>query len=411
MTAQQPICRSCEAELRVTFCDLGTSPLSNSYLTPQQMRAMEPFYPLHAYVCERCLLVQVEAFETSEHIFSDYAYFSSYSNTWLEHSRAFAELAMERLGLDSNSLVAEAASNDGYLLQYFQSRGARVIGIEPARNVAAVAVERGIPTESVFLGASSGASLRDQYGAAQLVIANNVIAHVPDLHDFFAGLEALMAPAGTLTVEFPQVQRLIEGVEFDTIYHEHFSYYSFYALERVLERHALHAIDVEELATHGGSLRVWIARKGDTRSASPRVEGQREQERRFGIERLETYSTFSEKAAARKREVLRFLIDARERGLRVAGYGAPAKGNTLLNYCGIRTDLIAYTVDRNPHKQGMFLPGSRIPVLAPEHYLQDRPDLIFILPWNLKDEIIAQQAIAREWGARFVVAMPALQVL
>lgn len=403
-------CRGCGSALTTTFVDLGLSPLSNAYVRADRARAGEPFYPLHAYVCDTCFLVQVDAFESAEQIFGDYAYFSSYSDSWLAHCRQYAQAAHERLQLGNDSLVIEAASNDGYLLQYFRELGTRTLGVEPARNVAAVAQQRGIETEPVFLGADTAAQLAKRYGAADLLIANNVVAHVPDLHDFFAGLRTLLKPSGTLTVEFPHLVRLIEGVEFDTIYHEHFSYYSFYAFERVLERHGLQAVDVQELPTHGGSLRVWIGHAEQRAKEEPAVAEMRAAERRFGIADLATYEAFSRSVELRKREILSFLIDARNNGKTVAGYGAPAKGNTLLNYCGVRADMIAYTVDRNPAKQGTLLPGSRIPVFEPARLRKTQPDFVFVLPWNLKDEIVEQLSYVRDWGGRFVTAVPSLQI-
>lgn len=405
-----PSCRNCGEDLVETFVDLGMSPLSNAYVAPQRARAMEPFYPLHAFVCGACFLVQVEAFETPERIFGDYAYFSSYSDSWLEHSRRFAERAAVRLGLRGDDLVAEAASNDGYLLQYFQEQGRRVLGIEPARNVAAVASEKGIETVSVFLGRESGARLRSKYGPAALVIANNVIAHVPDLHDFVGGLAALIGEGGTLTIEFPHLLTLMRDVEFDTIYHEHFSYYSLRSMANVLERHALRVWDVEELPTHGGSLRVWVIRQDDDRREEPGVALLRAKEAAAGLGSLERYRAFATLVAKRKRDVLRFFIEAREAGKRIAGYGAPAKGNTLLNYCGIQSDMLEYTVDRNPAKQGVLLPGSRIPVYAVERLRETKPDYVFILPWNIRDEVVEQTAFVRAWGAKYVVAMPELRV-
>ncbi len=403
-------CRGCGSALTTTFVDLGLSPLSNAYVRADRARAGEPFYPLHAYVCDTCFLVQVDAFESAEQIFGDYAYFSSYSDSWLAHCRQYAQAAHERLQLGNDSLVIEAASNDGYLLQYFRELGTRTLGVEPARNVAAVAQQRGIETEPVFLGADTAAQLAKRYGAADLLIANNVVAHVPDLHDFFAGLRTLLKPSGTLTVEFPHLVRLIEGVQFDTIYHEHFSYYSFYAFERVLERHGLQAVDVQELPTHGGSLRVWIGHAEQRAKEEPAVAEMRAAERRFGIADLATYEAFSRSVELRKREILSFLIDARNNGKTVAGYGAPAKGNTLLNYCGVRADMIAYTVDRNPAKQGTLLPGSRIPVFEPARLRETQPDFVFVLPWNLKDEIVEQLSYVRDWGGRFVTAVPSLQI-
>ena len=403
-------CRNCHAPLRNSFADLGMSPLSNSYIERARAREMEPFYPLHAYVCDVCFLVQVDAFETPEQIFGDYAYFSSFSDSWLDHSRRYAHAAIERLHLGGDALVAEAASNDGYMLQYFRDAGLPVLGIEPARNVAAVARERGIRTESVFLGKESGTSLRDEYGSASLVIANNVIAHVPDLHDFVGGLKALLAGDGVLSIEFPHLLKLIEEVQFDTIYHEHFSYYSLRTMENVLARHQLRVWDVEEIPTHGGSLRVWAVHEGDARASTVNVQRVRAIEMEHGLTQLATYLAFAPAVEKRKRSVLRFLIDARDAGHRVAGYGAPAKGNTLLNYCGVKPDLFGFTVDRNPAKQGTLLPGTRIPVYGVEKIQDEKPDYLFILPWNIRDEVVEQTSYIRDWGGKFVVAMPAVDV-
>jgi SAM-dependent methyltransferase len=401
-------CRNCGASLHVTFADLGAQPLSNSYVARERAKAPEPFYPLHAFVCERCFLVQLEAFESPENIFGDYAYFSSYSDTWLAHSEALARDAAINLGLGPESLVIEAASNDGYLLQYFERRGIPVLGIEPAHNVAAAARERGIPTVSVFLGRETAVEIVREHNQADLVIANNVIAHVPDLHDFVEGLSVLLAPGKALSIEFPHLMQLIEQVQFDTIYHEHFSYFSLHSMELVLRAHGLEVYDVDEIPTHGGSLRVWASNVPI--AASKRLQVLRDKEKRFGITDLATYASFAEKVKQRKRDLLRFLMDSAEKGLEIAGYGAPAKGNTLLNYCGVREDLLAYTVDRNPVKQNTLLPGSRIPVYAPERYRETRPDYILILPWNIRDEIVAQTSYVRDWGAKYVVAIPHLEV-
>ncbi|MDE2482508.1 MAG: class I SAM-dependent methyltransferase [bacterium] len=409
--SSQPRCRSCGADLRTTFVDLGVSPLSNSYVPADALGRMEPYYPLHAFVCDVCFLVQVEAYETPEAIFSNYAYLSSYSDSWLAHCETYAALAIERLGLEPNAFVVEAASNDGYLLRYFKERGLRTLGIEPARNVAEIARERGIETEAIFLGVASGNDVRGRHGAADLVIANNVIAHVPDVHDFFGGLRALLAPNGTITVEFPHLVRLIEGVEFDTIYHEHFSYYSLFALEALLAKVGLKAVDVDRLSTHGGSLRVWIRHASDVRPETAALDALRGEERRFGITDSSTYAAFAERVATRKREIWQFLISAAEAGKSVAGYGAPAKGNTLLNYCGIKPSEIPFTVDRNPLKVGTYLPGSRIPVFSPERLRERKPDYVLILPWNIRDEVTEQVGFIREWGGRFVVAMPRLEVM
>jgi SAM-dependent methyltransferase len=404
-------CRNCDALLATTFVDLGVSPLSNSYVLPERAGEMEPFYPLHARVCETCFLVQVPAFEPPEQIFSHYAYFSSYSDSWLEHSRRYADRAIDRLGLAADAIVAEAASNDGYLLQFFAQRGFAVYGVEPAKNVAAVALERGIPTEITFLGAQSGRQVREARGAATLVVANNVIAHVPQLHDFVDGLEELMAPGGTLTVEIPHLLELIDGVQFDTIYHEHFSYFSLLTMENALARHGLRLWDVERLATHGGSLRYWIVRNSDARGELPAVARLRAEERERGMDRPEIYRSFADRVVCKKREVLAFFLGAADDAKVVAGYGAPAKGNTLLNYCGIREDMMPFTVDRNPEKQRTLLPGTRIPVYGPEHLVAVKPDYVMILPWNIRDEVIAQNSNVRSWGGRFVCAMPQLEIL
>lgn len=410
-TVTAALCRNCGAPLRTTFVDLGVSPLANSYILPERAGEPEPFYPLHAFVCERCLLVQLEAFATPEDIFSDYAYFSSYSDIWLEHSRRFAATAIDRLDLGQGDLVIEAASNDGYLLQYFKAAGQRVLGIEPAANVADAARERGVPTKAVFLGKETGKRLRLAFGGASLVIANNVIGHVPDLHDFVGGLESLVSDGGAISVEIPHLLHLIEDVQFDTIYHEHFSYFSLHAMEDVLRRQGLRLYDVEKLPTHGGSLRYWIVRESDPRAALPGVARIRSEETQFGLDRLSAYERFGSSVARRKRGVLEFFLRAAEEGKTVAGYGAPAKGNTLLNYCGIRPDMLAYTVDRSAAKQGTLLPGTRIPVYAPERLAQTKPDYVFILPWNIREEVMEQMAFVRDWGARFAVGTPEIEIV
>jgi SAM-dependent methyltransferase len=403
-------CRFCGAPLEDVFVDLGMSPLANSYVAPERENAMEPFYPLRALVCGRCFLVQLEEFETPDAIFSDYAYFSSYSTSWLEHSRRYAEAMVERFGLDAESQVVELASNDGYLLQYFKQQGVPVLGVEPAANVAAVAVEKGIPTDVAFFGAATAERLAAT-AQADLIAANNVLAHVPDLNDFVGGIKALLAPGGVITVEFPHLMRLIDANQWDTIYHEHFSYFSLLTVRRVFEAHGLRLFDVEELPTHGGSLRIYGCHADDSTAETERAVELAERERAAGYERLETYTGYAGRVEADKRDILDFLIGLKREGKRVVGYGAPAKGNTLLNYCGVRRDFLDYTVDLNPHKQGHFLPGSHIPVRAPEVLAQDRPDVILILPWNLTDEIVEQLAYAREWDARFAARSPELRLL
>ena len=403
-------CRFCDAELTETFVDLGLSPLSNAYRKAEDLDRAERFYPLHAYVCGNCLLVQVQQFESPEEIFGDYAYFSSYSQTWLDHCRAYTRDVTARFALAPGASVVELASNDGYLLQYFREKGFDVLGVEPAANVAKVAVEKGIPTEVVFFGADSARKLAAGGRAADLLIGNNVLAHVPDLNDFVAGMKIILAAAGVITMEFPHLLRLIERNQFDTIYHEHFSYFSFLAVEKVFSAHGLRLFDVEELATHGGSIRIYGCHAESDRPGEARVAEMHALEADAALDRIETYRGFDLKARAVKRDLLAFLIEAKRAGKTVVGYGAPAKGNTLLNYCGVRTDLLDFTVDRSPHKQGRFLPGTHIPIHAPERIMECRPDYVLILPWNIKDEIMGQMAAVRDWGGRFVVPIPTLEV-
>ena len=410
MTARN--CRFCGCALEQTFCDLGMSPLSNAFLAAEQLQRMEPFYPLHAYVCGECFLVQLQEFESPQHIFAeDYAYFSSYSDTWLEHARVYAERMIDRFGFGAKSQVIEIASNDGYLLQYFKQRSVPVLGIEPAGNVAAVAIAKGIPTLTRFFGSDTAKDLVAQGVRADLLLGNNVLAHVPDLNDFVAGTKVLLQPQGVLTIEFPHLQHLIEENQFDTIYHEHFSYFSFLAVQRVFAHHGIELFDVEELPTHGGSLRIFGRHAGHPDGPGERVRDLVARERGLRFDKLETYLAYSRRVQETKRKLLEFLISAQRDGKSVAGYGAPAKGNTLLNYCGIRTDLLGYTVDRSPHKQGKFLPGTHIPVYHPDRIRETRPDYILILPWNIKEEVISQMAYAREWGAQFVIPIPEVRVI
>jgi SAM-dependent methyltransferase len=405
-----PTCRFCGAPLDAVFADLGTSPLANTYLTAQQLEGMERFYPLRALVCGRCFLVQLEEFEKPERIFSEYAYFSSYSSTWLEHCERFTDLVVERFGLGSTSQVVELASNDGYLLQYFKQRGVPVLGIEPAANVAEVALGKGIPTLVRFFGRDSAREAAESY-RADLLVGNNVLAHVPDLGDFVAGMKILLNEGGVITMEFPHLMRLIEENQWDTIYHEHFSYFSFLTVSRVFEAYGLRLFDVEELPTHGGSLRIYGAHAEDGRAESDAARALRMREREAGYERIDTYLEYARRVERDKRQILSFLIELKDRGLRLVGYGAPAKGNTLLNYCGVRADFLDYTCDLSPHKQGRFLPGSHIPIRAPDAIREDRPDVVLILPWNLKDEITEQLSFIREWGGRFAARTPQLQML
>ncbi len=373
---------------------------------------MEPFYALCAYVCSKCFLVQLPAMASAEHIFSDYTYFSSYSESWLAHARAYTEVMRDRFPLDSRSLVIEIASNDGYLLQYFKQVGVPVLGVEPAQNVAKVAHDKGIPTLVKFFGETTARELVANGQQADLLLGNNVLAHVPDLNDFVRGMKLVLKPLGVITMEFPHLQRLIEECQFDTIYHEHFSYFSFLTVERVFVKHGLTLFDVEELPTHGGSLRIYGRHaKDDSKPVSERVIELREREQRLGYTEIGFYQSFAEKVMSTKRNILEFMIQAKREGKVLVGYGAPAKGNTLLNYCGIRTDMISYTVDRSPHKQGHLLPGTRIPIYAPEKIHETKPDYVLILPWNLKEEIMTQMASIREWGGKFLVLIPEVQVI
>jgi SAM-dependent methyltransferase len=402
-----PACRFCRHPLTHPFVDLGMAPLSNAFLREDQLQLMEPFYPLRPWVCERCYLVQLEQFAAPENIFSEYVYFSSYSDTWLQHARSYVEAMVARFGFDAASHIVEIASNDGYLLQYFRERDIPVLGIEPAANVAEVARAKGIPTLVRFFGTDLAGDLAREGRQADLLIANNVLAHVPDLNDFVAGFKVLLKKRGILTVEFPHLLCLMQDNQFDTIYHEHFSYFSFTTAERVLAAHGLSVFDVEELPTHGGSLRIFARHEESAAPpVSPRVADLLRREAECGIPDLGTYRSFADRVMETKRNILEFLIQARNAGKRIVGYGAPAKGNTLLNYCGIRGDFIDYTVDRNPRKQGLFLPGTHIPIEPPERIGQTKPDLIFILPWNLKEEIMEQMAYVRRWGAEFVVPIP-----
>jgi SAM-dependent methyltransferase len=398
-------CRFCGAPLRDTFVDLGPSPLCESFVALEDVERMEPFYPLHVRVCRECLLVQLPAYVDREDLFREYAYFSSYSDSWVEHARSYAEAMIARLGLGPTSSVVELASNDGYLLQHFIALGIPSLGIEPARNVAAAAEARGVPTLTEFFGRDLAGALVRERGSADLVVGNNVLAQVPDLNDFVAGIAILLGPSGTATLEFPHVVRLIEGVQFDTIYHEHFSYFSLTTVTRIAIAHGLAVHDVEELPTHGGSLRVFLGRAGRVAPA-PAVAALLDAERTGGYADVSGYLGFEECVREAKRALLTFLIEERRAGRSIAGYGAPGKGNTLLNYCGIRTDLLDYTVDRNPYKHGRFTPGTRIPIHDPSKLAETRPDVILILPWNLRDEIARQLAYTREWGARLVVPIP-----
>jgi SAM-dependent methyltransferase len=404
-------CRFCGEQLKQTFVDLGMSPLCESYVSEAQLNMMEPYYPLHVYVCGKCFLVQLEEFVSPEDIFTEYAYFSSYSDNWLKHAENYVTMSIERFGLNSGSHVVEVASNDGYLLQYFVSRGIPVLGIEPARNVAEVAIQKGVPTVMEFFGEETAKRFRKDGKNADLLLGNNVLAQVPDINNFVKGMKILLKPHGVITMEFPHIIQLMEENQFDTIYHEHFSYFSFIAVENIFTAHGLTLFDVDELPTHGGSLRIYARHCDDlTRDINPRVKDLKNREMAAGLTRLETYTEFAEKVKETKRKLLDFLIKAKRQGKSIVGYGAPGKGNTLLNYCGIRTDFLDYTVDRNPYKQGKYLPGSHIPIYSPEKISETKPDYLFILPWNFKDEIMTQMSCIREWGGQFIVPIPEVKV-
>lgn len=405
-------CRFCAAALERTFVDLGTSPLCQRHVTPDRFDEAEAFYPLHVYVCGRCFLVQLPEYVSPKEIFSDYAYFSSYSQTWLNHVRNYAARMVKKLELDGTSQVIEIASNDGYLLQYFRQLGVPVLGVEPAANVAEVAVGRGIPTVVRFFGRSAARHILGEHGRADLLLGNNVLAHVPDINDFVGGMKILLAEGGIITMEFPHLMQLVAQNQFDTIYHEHFSYLSLMTVEQIFAAHGLTLFDVEELPTHGGSLRIYARHTADQAKAiTNRLVDLRQHEQEAGMRSMGYYQDFGKNVQETKRKLLSFLISAKSEGKSIAGYGAPGKGNTLLNYCGIRTDFVDYTVDRSPHKQGNFLPGTRIPICHPDRIRQTRPDYVLILPWNLKDEIMEQMADIRGWGGKFIVPIPQVQVL
>ena len=407
-----PTCRHCDTPLEVSFCDLGMSPLANSYLAPEQLDQMEPFYPLHAYVCGECFLVQLQEFETPQHIFTEYAYFSSYSDSWVAHAKRYADQMIDRFGFDSSSQVIEIASNDGYLLQFFKERDVPVLGIEPAANVARAAEEKGIDTLVQFFNPETASELGDRGVQADLLLGNNVLAHVPGLNEFVRGMKIALKPTGIITMEFPHLLRLMQENQFDTIYHEHFSYLSLATVERVFAKFGLRLFDVDQLPTHGGSLRIYATHTdNDARPTTENVHALKREELEAGLGSLDAYRKFADGVKETKRKLLTFLIEAREQGKSVVGYGAPAKGNTLLNYCGVRTDFIDYTVDRSPHKQGRFLPGVHLPIYDPDRIRETKPDYVLILPWNIKDEIVKQMAYVRDWGGRFVVPIPEARVL
>jgi len=396
-------CRFCSAELKNTFVDLGMSPVSNSYIRPENLQACECFYPLHVYVCGECFLVQLEEFESHRNIFSEeYAYFSSYSDSWLRHCCEYADMVCEKLALSENSLVIEIASNDGYLLQYFKEKNIPVLGVEPSASVAKVAQAKGIDTLIEFFDEKLAINLGKK---ADLVAGNNVLAHVPDINGFVAGLKLVLKDEGAVTMEFPHLLNLIKHNQFDTIYHEHFSYLSLYTVQKIFKKHGLDVYDVEELPTHGGSLRIYACHTGK-KDINKNVSAILTKENDFGLKDLATYSGFSEKVKETKRKLLEYLIKLKNEGKSIIGYGAAAKGNTLLNYCGIRQDFLDYVVDKSPHKQGLFLPGTHLPVYPPEKIAETRPDYILILPWNIREEIAQQLSYTSQWGCRFIVPIP-----
>jgi hypothetical protein len=405
-----PACRLCSAPLDTTFVDLGMSPPCESYLAADQLDAGEVFYPLHVRVCSSCLLVQLPAYIPAEDIFTFYAYFSSYSDSWVEHARRFVDGAVERWGLGPDSFVVEVASNDGYLLQHVVAKGIRCLGIEPAANVADAALAKGIPTEVMFLGEETGSKVAEAHGPADLVVANNVFAHVPDIVDFAKGMRAMLSPTGHVSIEIPHLLRLIEGNEYDTIYHEHYSYLSLLTTQRVLAAAGLTVVDVEELDTHGGSLRTWSTPTENAGEPSEAVRRVLADEARAGLDTVEGHAGFAAKVATVRNDLMTFLVEQSRAGKSVAAYGAPGKGNTLLNHCGVRADLLHFAVDRNPFKHGKFLPGTHIPIKPVEALAEARPDFVLILPRNLRTEIAAQLEYVREWGGQLVVPLPALEV-
>jgi C-methyltransferase C-terminal domain/Putative zinc binding domain/Methyltransferase domain len=407
----RPNCRFCHTPLRVNFVDLGMSPLCESYISADQLNKMEPFYPLHTFVCEECFLVQLDEYVSPGEIFTEYAYFSSYSDSWVQHAKIYTEQIIEQFGLGVNNIVMEIASNDGYLLQHFAANNIPVMGIEPAANIAKVAEKRGIPTIVKFFGENVAKEIVNEHGKADLVIGNNVLAHVPDLNDFVGGMKILLRRMGLITMEFPHLYRLMESNQFDTIYHEHFSYFSFLTVEKVFLAHGMKIFDVEELSTHGGSLRIYACHvENEDRRVSKRAQEMREREIHDGYNQLNIYADFEENVKETKRKLLEFLIKVKREGKAVAAYGTPGKGNTLLNYCGIRQDFIDYTVDRNPYKHNKFTPGTHIPIFPPERIKETKPDYVLILPWNLKGEIMEQVEYIREWGGQFVIPIPEVTI-
>jgi SAM-dependent methyltransferase len=407
-----PKCRFCGSQIEHSFVNLGMSPLCQTHILPGELNKYETFYPLHAFVCNECWLVQLDEFVSPEDIFSDYDYFSSFSSSWVDHAKRYAEKMTERLELNESSLVVEIASNDGYLLQHFVNTEIPVLGVEPAANVAAAAIEKGIRTTIQFFGERTAERLRSEFGSADLLLGNNVLAHVPDINDFVKGMKVLLSETGTITMEFPHLMNLIKLNQFDTIYHEHFSYLSFFTVQRIFAHHGITLFDVEEISTHGGSLRIYGKHDTDSsRDISENVRNLMDKEIAFGINDLSIYKKYEEQVKKTKRKLLSFLIEAKNAGKQVVGYGAPGKGNTLLNYCAIREDFLDYTVDMSPQKQGKFTPGCRLPILSPAVIKETKPDYILVLPWNLIDEISEQHSYISEWGGRFVVPIPEVKII
>lgn len=413
MTNQQKkhICHFCGESLKDKFIDLGASPLANGYLSIEQYNVGEVHYPLCVYVCSQCKLVQLEEFESPTDIFSDYAYYSSFSQSWLDHAKTYAEHMIAQGYISMDGFIVEVASNDGYLLKNFVEKGYHVLGVEPAQNIALEANRKGIPTIAKFFGSETAIELVKEYGKADLLIGNNVLAHVPDINDFVEGLKLFLAPGGIITMEFPHLLQLMKKKQFDTIYHEHFSYLSIIAVQNIFVSHGLTLFKIEELPTHGGSLRIYAKHSNNVaimREAS--VDKILGDELAFGLDSVETYTTFHLQVEQMKRDILKTLIELKTQGCTIVGYGAPAKGNTMLNYCGIGTDFLDYTVDRNPNKQGKYLPGSRLPVYPVEKIMEDQPEYVLILPWNLKNEIITQMQAIRAWGGKFITLIPEIIV-
>lgn len=406
-------CRFCGEPLTETFVDLGMSPLCQTQIKPEQLNLMEAFFPLHVHVCGNCFLVQLDEFVAPENIFSDeYPYFSSFSDSWVEHAAQYVDLMTERFSLGEKSFVAEIASNDGYLLQHFVNKGVPCLGIEPASNCAEAAVKKGVDSVTKFFSMNTAKEIAKEYGKTDLLLGNNVLAHVPDINDFISGMKYLLNDKGVITMEFPHLLRLMMHNQFDTIYHEHFSYLSFTTVNRIFMHHGLTLFDVDEIPTHGGSIRIYARHNTDnSKSISGAVQEMVDRELQAGLCSMDKYHQFEEQVKETKRKILQFLITAKREGKSIVGYGAPGKGNTLLNYCGIRQDFLDYTVDRNPHKYGTYTPGTHIPIYHPDKIRETRPDYIFILPWNLKKEIVEQMHYVREWGCKFVIPIPEIEIL